>query len=62
MAEAHARVAGGHYGGRATASKVLHIGFWWITLNNDTVDYARSWDVCQRIEKPSRRDEIPLVP
>ena len=53
---------GGHYGGRAIARKVLRAGLWWPTLHNDAADYAKSCDVYQRVGKPSRRDEMPLVP
>ena len=53
---------GGHYGGRATTSKVLRTGLWWPTLHTNAVDYARSCDVFQHIGKPLRRDEMPLVP
>ena len=52
---------GGHYGGRDTAQKVLHTGLWWPTLHNDAVEYAWSCEVCQHVDKPSRRDEMPLV-
>ena len=62
MVEAHAGVAGGHYGGRVTARKVLHAGLWWPTLNGDAANYARTCDVCQRTRKRSQRDEMPLVP
>ena len=61
LEEVHVDIAGGHYGGRATARKVLRVGLWWPTLHNDATDYARSYDVCQRVGKPSRRDEMPLV-
>ena len=53
---------GGHYGGRATTRKVLRVGLWWPMLYNDAADYAKSYDVFQRVGKPSRRDEIPLMP
>ena len=46
LEEAQARIAGSHYGGRATAWKVLHTRLWWPTLHNDVVDYVRSWDIC----------------
>ena len=62
LEEAHAVIAGGHYGGRSTARKVLHAGLWCPTLHNDVVDYARSCDVCQRVGKPSRKDDMSLVP
>jgi hypothetical protein len=47
--ECHSGVAGGHVGGKATMQK-------------DAKAYARSCDVCQRVGKPSRRDELPLQP
>jgi hypothetical protein len=53
LAEAHKGIAGGHYVGRATAQKVLRAGLWWPTLHRDAKDYARAWDVCQRVGKPS---------
>ena len=40
---------------------MLHASIWWPTLHNDATDYARSYDVCKRVGKPSRRDEMPLV-
>ena len=42
--------------------KVFHVVLWWPTLHNDVVDYAWSYDVYQRVSKPSWRDEMPLVP
>ena len=60
--EAHVGVAVGHYGGHAISRKVLRVGIWWPTLNGDVTDYARNCDVCQRTGKPSRRDEMLLVP
>jgi hypothetical protein len=62
LAEAHEGIVRGHYTGKATAHKVLRAGLWWPTLHRDAKDYARSCDICQRVEKPSRRDEIPLAP
>jgi hypothetical protein len=35
---------------------------WWATLFKDAKDYARSCDTCQRVGKPSHRDELPLQP
>ena len=31
-------------------------------MHVDAQDYYRSCDVCQRMGKPSKRDEMPLVP
>jgi hypothetical protein len=60
--EAHEGIAGGHYAGKATTQKVLRAGLWWPTLHRDAKDYYRAYDVCQRVGKSSRRDEMPLVP
>ena len=62
LAEAHDRVAGGHYAGKAMTQKILRAGLWWPTLHSVTHDYCKACDTCQRIGRPSRRDEIPLQP
>ena len=60
--EVHAGIVGGHYIGKATTQKVLTAGLWWPTIHKDANEFYRSCDVCQRIEKPLRRDEMPLKP
>jgi hypothetical protein len=60
--EFHSGVVGGHLGEKATTQKVLQEGLWWETLFKDAKSYARSCDVCQRVGKPSCRDELPLQP
>jgi hypothetical protein len=62
LVEAHEGIARGHYVGKETAQKVLIASLWWPTLHKDAKDYYRACDVCQRVGKPSRRDEMPLVP
>jgi transposase InsO family protein len=62
LAESHEGIAGGHYAGKETTQKVLRAGLWWPTLHRDAKDYYRACDVCQRVGKPSRRDEMPLAP
>jgi hypothetical protein len=42
--------------------KVLRAGLRWPTLYKDAKEYSRACDVCQRVGKLSRRDEIPLAP
>ena len=54
LEEPHASIAGGHYGGQGTTQKVLPAGLWWSTLHNYVPDYAQSYNVYQRIRKPSR--------
>jgi hypothetical protein len=62
LAEAHEGIAGEHYVGKATGHKVLRAGLWWPTLHRDDNEYSRACDVCQRVGKPSKRDEMPLAP
>jgi len=62
LEEAHGGVAGVHYAGKATTHDILRVGFWWPTLYKDAKEYCQACDVYQRIGKPSRRDEMPLVP
>ena len=60
--EAHSGTAGGHFAGKPTAQKILTAGLWWPTLHKDTKDFCRCYDICQRVGKPSWRDEMPLRP
>ena len=62
LVEAHVGVVCGHYIGHATTRKVLCAELSWKNLNGDVTDYARTCDVFQRPRKPSRRDEMLLVP
>jgi transposase InsO family protein len=62
LTEAHEGLVGGHYIGKSTTQKALRAGLWWPTLHRDVKEYARACDVCQRIGKPSQRDEMALVP
>jgi hypothetical protein len=61
LAEAHECIIGGHYAGKETTQKILRARFWWPTLHKDAKEYYNAYDVCQRVGKPSRRDEIHLV-
>jgi hypothetical protein len=62
LAESHEGIAGGHYAGKATVQKVLCAGLWWPTIHRDSKEYCQKCDVCQRVGKPNRRDEMPLRP
>ena len=62
LAEEHSGAAGGHYVGKDMAQKILTAGLWWPTIHKDAREYFHSYDICQRTGKPSRRDEMPLVP
>ena len=60
--EAHSSATGGHFVGKLTAQKILAAGLWWPTLYKDTKEFCRCCDICQRVGKPSQRDEMPLRP
>jgi len=49
-----------HYAGKATTQKILGVGMFWPTLNNDSKAYCRACDACQRTNRPSHRDELPV--
>jgi hypothetical protein len=60
--EAHEGIAGGHCTGKEITQNILRDGLWWPTLHRDVKDYYRACSVCQRVGKPSRRDEMSLAP
>jgi hypothetical protein len=62
LAEAHEGIVGGNYAGKSTAQKVLCVGLWWPMIHRDSKEYCQRCDVCQRVGKPNRRDEMPLRP
>jgi hypothetical protein len=46
LAEAHESIARGHYEGKSTVHKVLHVGLWWKTIHKDAKEYFQNCDVC----------------
>jgi hypothetical protein len=62
LEEAHDEITGGHYAGRESAQNIFCSGIWWPTFHKDAKEYCQSCDVCKRVGKPSRRDEMPLNP
>ena len=42
--------------------KVLSARLWWPMFHRDAKDYCQKYDVCQRVGKHNRRDEMPLRP
>ena len=62
MVEKHEGITEGHYVGKETMQKVLRASLWWSTLHKDAKEYYKSCNVCQRVGKPYRRDEMPLAP
>jgi hypothetical protein len=62
LTKAHEGIEGGNYAGKETMHKVLIAVLWRPTLHKDAKEYYKAYDVCQRIGKPSRKDEMPLSP
>jgi hypothetical protein len=62
LAKVHEGIVGGNYSRKPTTQKVLGIGLWWPTVHKDAKEYCETCDVCQRVGKPSRRDEMLLMP
>jgi hypothetical protein len=60
LVEDHEGIEGGHYAGKSTMQKLLCAGLWWPTIHRDLKDYCQKCDVCQRVVKPNRRDDMPL--
>ena len=61
LIESHASITVGHYAGKETVRKILQVGLWCTTMHAADQYYCRNCDVYQRMGKPSRRDEVPLV-
>ena len=62
ISEPHISVVGGHYSRKETTCKILQATLWWPTIHMDNKRFCQSYDFCQRTGKPSRHNEIPLVP
>jgi hypothetical protein len=58
----HDEPCGGHYAAKRTTYKILQVGYYWPTLHRDAQQYTSHCDECQRMGKPTRRNEIPLQP
>jgi len=62
LVEAHEGIDGGHYARKYTMQKVFQAGLWWLTIHRDSKEHYQRYDVYQRVGKPNKRDEIPLIP
>ena len=58
----HDGPCGGHFAAKRTAFKILQAGYYWPTLHQDVRRYISQCDRCQRMGKPTPRDEMPLQP
>jgi hypothetical protein len=60
LAEAHEGI--GNYAGKPTTQKILCIGLRWPMVHMDAKEYFQNRDLCQRVGKLYRRDEMSLRP
>eukprot|EP00253_Pinus_taeda_P020706 PITA_20706 len=58
----HDGPCGGHFATKRTAFKILQAGYYWPTLHQDVRRYISQCDQCQRMGKPTPRNEMPLQP
>ena len=56
----HNSAYGGHFSGQLTGMKILRACFFWPTLFQDSYDYVRKCDVCQRCAWNDLRMEMSL--
>ena len=56
----HTFAAGGHFGSKKTALKILECGFYWPILFKDAHNFCITCDRCQRTGNISSRDQMPL--
>jgi len=61
LVEANEGLSCGHYAGNETARKILCAGIWWPNLHKDAKEYCQTCDICQRMGKPNKTDEMPLT-
>jgi hypothetical protein len=48
LLEVHEGVYGSHIGGRALATKLLRVGYYWPTMLQDSSNFVKKCDKCQR--------------
>ena len=60
--EAYGGAIGGHYVERVITQKILLLGLWWPTLQQESKAHCKACNICQRTGKPSQRDEMLLNP
>ena len=58
----HDGPCGGHFVAKRTTFKVLQAGYYYPTLHQDVKKYISQCDRCQRMGKPTPRNEMPLQP
>ncbi|XP_057250585.1 uncharacterized protein LOC130591328 [Beta vulgaris subsp. vulgaris] len=62
LQEMHDGCCGNHSGGRSLSNITLRMGFYWPTLRQDAVEYAKKCDACQRDAAMSHKPAERLHP
>jgi len=57
----HSSSYGGHYGAFRTHAKIWQSGFFWPTMYQDTKEFVRRCNACQRHGNINSRDAMPLT-
>eukprot|EP00253_Pinus_taeda_P025189 PITA_25189 len=52
----------GHFAAKRNTFKILQADYYWPTLHQDVRRYINQCDRCQRMGRPTPRDEMPLQP
>eukprot|EP00253_Pinus_taeda_P030793 PITA_30793 len=54
------RPCGGHFAAKRATFKILQASYYWPTLHQDVNRYTSQCDQCQRMGKPTPKDEMPM--
>ncbi len=47
--ELHGGIVGRHFSINIIVQKILDVGYWWLTANQNVHEYCQTYDQCQRI-------------
>jgi ribonuclease HI len=62
MQEIHEEICGNHSGSRALTLKILRQGYFWPTIKEDSKEYVRKCDKCQRFAAVSKQLAEEMTP
>ena len=48
LEEVHGGICGDHMGAKSIVRKIMRAGYFWPTMQQDTVDFVKKCDSCQR--------------
>ncbi|KAK3037284.1 hypothetical protein RJ639_029696 [Escallonia herrerae] len=61
LQEVHEGICGQHLGGRTLAQKILRQGYYWPTIQKETIEFTRRCDKCQRFAPVTHTPVAPLT-